>query len=173
MTPEGEASLAHLLGEVARSAGGGAPTWANVRPIPYRRPPRSLPEAPREEEVRIAAPPTLDPPAQGGAGAAIYLLPALAGCGSIAFFFAGSGGPNRWLGAAAAGAVVLSALSAVLVWWTQRRGSAKRRRRARTRYLAYLDRVEQELAEVAAAQQARLTHGHPETSGLTELVAVR
>jgi S-DNA-T family DNA segregation ATPase FtsK/SpoIIIE len=139
----------------------------------YRRPPRDYREALRREEVRIVAPPAGEPPAQGAGGAVVYLLPAMAGCGSIAFLFTGYGGQSRWLGGVAVAAVALSVLSGLLVWWLQRRGGGKRRRWARRRYLAYLERVEQELSGVAAAQREQLAHTHPDTSELTELVAMR
>jgi len=106
-------------------------------------------------------------------GAAIYLLPALAGCASVAFLFTGYGGQNRWLAVAAVAAVGLSVLSGGLMWWFQRRGATGRLRWGRKRYLAYLERVDQELAGIAAAQQGRLAHDHPDSSTLAELVAVR
>ena len=91
--------------------------------MPYRRPPRDYREAPRRQEVRIAAPPAHPPPAQGAGGAAIYLLPALAGLGSVALLFTGYGGQNRWLASVAVAAVSLSVLSGVLLWWFQRLGT--------------------------------------------------
>jgi DNA segregation ATPase FtsK/SpoIIIE, S-DNA-T family len=114
-----------------------------------------------------------DPPAQGVGGAVIYLLPALAGSVSVVFLFSGYTGQSRWLGGVAVAAVALSVLSGVLVWWLQWRGAGRRKRRARARYLEYLERVEQELSGIAAAQQGQLAHAHPDTSVLTELVAMR
>ncbi|MGI8847156.1 MAG: type VII secretion protein EccCb [Candidatus Dormibacteria bacterium] len=137
--------------------------------IPFHRPARVYPEAPKREPVSIVLPPVLQPPAGKLASWLQALSPLLVGMSSMAFFFI-IPPPFKYIMPFVALASIVSTMA---LRWAQNRQAKKQKLHFRARYLSYLEDREVTLRERASLQLSAVEHLLPDPEGLWHIALDR
>ena len=135
----------------------------------FHRPPRSWPDPPPDDELRIVTPPTK--PERGGAGMLAFgLFPLLGGSMMIGYAFISGNELYMYL---AVGLITLSIVIVAAMRYAQVRSERKRRRSNRAKYRAYLRDTEDRLAHDAELQREYADRLYPDHERLWGMVMRR
>ena len=135
----------------------------------FHRPPRSWPDPPPDDELRIVTPPTK--PERGGAGMLAFgLFPLLGGSMMIGYAFISGNELYMYL---AVGLITLSIVIVAAMRYAQVRSERKRRRSNRAKYRAYLRDTEDRLAHNAELQREYADRLYPDHERLWGMVMRR
>jgi S-DNA-T family DNA segregation ATPase FtsK/SpoIIIE len=137
--------------------------------LTFHRPPRAYPASVPGEPMRIAAPPTEQPPIHSSV--VQVLMPLVGGVGLVGFAVVYK---NTTFLYVAGAMMVLMLLASVGMRASQKRGVRKRAAAEARRYAKYLGERDRELAEAGDLQRAALERLYPEPKKLwTQMVKRR
>lgn len=130
------------------------------------RPARLHRTIPEEKPLRLAPVPTIRSRG-GGAGVMMLLMPIIAGTGMVLMMLS-SGNPIRMVVGCFMFVAVI--LGAVLMFIRQRTGSRRQAEDERERFLEHLEEIEEEIRELARAQQVEALTRHPHPRSLIDVI---
>ena len=130
------------------------------------RPARTRPDDPDLTSVELIPPPTLPDASAGLQGVMGILMPIMGGAGSLVMIVANK---NPVMLIAGGLMLAVTVLGAIVMFIAQRTGATKRASDLRRRYLEYLDRVRDGLAESAGTQREIAQHHHPDPEALPDI----